>query len=281
MENAEDSNSEKLICFSFSETIKEKLMQQIFTNHTEYTLAEDLKRLRFITTLITEHLPPGSKILDVGCGTGNNAYQLAQMGYTVKGIDPDSDSIAYAREKFKHPNLRYELNDANSMDSENDVYDGIVCSEVLEHLDHPENLVKSIKKLLRPEGIFAATVPNGYGPRELFVTRIMLFLHYKMPGIRKAVDHLKKTLGYSGTTTQSKAEHLEHKHFFSKNAITRLISGNGFELIKFSNANFIEATFPISLITNRILVLKEWDCRLADYLPHHLTSGFYMGWRGS
>lgn len=256
-------------------------MQQPFTNHTEYKLAEDLKRLRFITGLIAEHLPPGSKILDVGCGNGNTAYQLAKMGYKVKGIDLDGESIAYAKEKFRHPDLQFEINDANAMDSETDTYDGVVCSEVLEHLDHPENLVKSIKKLLRPDGIFAATVPNGYGPRELFVTRIMLNLHHNAPGLRKAINRLKKILGYSGTTTQSKAEHLEHKQFFSKNAITRLISGNGFELIKFSNANFIEATFPISLITNRVLILKEWDCRLADYLPHHLTSGFYMGWRGS
>jgi SAM-dependent methyltransferase len=249
-----------------------------YINYTEYTLPEDLKRLRFITEIFLEGLPEGSSIIDIGCGNGNVAYQLAKIGYKVTGIDLDESSISYAREKFKHPNLKFEVQDALLINSGKIQYDGIVCSEVLEHLDHPEILLKAIKKLLRPAGIFVATVPNGYGPRELFVTRIMLFLHHNMPGVRRGINKLKKLLGYSGTTIQSKSEHLEHKQFFTKKAVTRLISGHGFGLIKFSNANFIEATFPISLLTNRILILKEWDCRLADYLPHQFTSGFYLGW---
>jgi len=254
-------------------------MGRTFTNYTDYILPEDLKRLRFITEVMQQNLPEGSEILDVGCGTGNVAFQLAQVGYKVTGIDLDELSISYAREKFKHPGLKYEVKNALSINSEEKQYDGIICSEVLEHLDHPEILVGYIKTLLKPQGIFIATVPNGYGPRELFVTRIMLFINHNMPGVRRGINSVKKLLGYQGTTVQSKAEHLEHVQFFTKKAITGLISRHGFKMTRFNNANFIEATFPISLITNRILILKEWDCRLANYLPHWLSSGFYTGWR--
>lgn len=43
-------------------------------------------------------LPPGASVLDVGCGTGQFTRRLAAAGYTVTGVDPDPERIAYARQ---------------------------------------------------------------------------------------------------------------------------------------------------------------------------------------
>lgn len=49
----------------------------------------------FIAALV----PPGSSVLDAGCGTGRVAGRLAALGYEVMGVDPDENMIAVARER--------------------------------------------------------------------------------------------------------------------------------------------------------------------------------------
>jgi SAM-dependent methyltransferase len=42
-------------------------------------------------------LPPGSRVLDAGCGTGRVAIRLAELGHTVVGVDVDASMLAVAR----------------------------------------------------------------------------------------------------------------------------------------------------------------------------------------
>jgi hypothetical protein len=85
-------------------------------------------------------------------------------------------------------------------------------------------------------------------------------------------------MGYHGTD-QSKAENLDHLHFFTLRQIHKLAQKNGFEIVKKGKANFIENTFPTSLFTNRIYALRVWDNKVADYLPYFMVSGFFTVWK--
>jgi hypothetical protein len=82
-------------------------------------------------------------------------------------------------------------------------------------------------------------------------------------------------LGYRGTTIQSNASSLEHIQFFSLTSLRNLAQNAGFQLIEIRPANFIEAIFPLSLITKVIKPLQKLDCRFADVLPVTWSSGFY------
>lgn len=44
-------------------------------------------------------VPPGSRILDAGCGTGRVAIRLAELGYSCAGVDLDASMLAVARER--------------------------------------------------------------------------------------------------------------------------------------------------------------------------------------
>jgi len=56
-------------------------------------------RSRISEILEQRSLPPGSRVLDLGCGTGDLAVWLAQKGYEAYGIDIAPTAIAWAKEK--------------------------------------------------------------------------------------------------------------------------------------------------------------------------------------
>ena len=191
-----------------------------YSRYTTYQDAEDFKRLDFIVNSIKDLNKKNAYVLDIGCGNGNISLALGALGYNVLGIDIDAVSIKNATAKNTFKNVHFEVSDANAF-SINDNFDAIVCSEVLEHLDRPWELVKSIYRILKPGGILVATVPNGKGPREILVTRPILWLHAKDLG--KPVDTFKRLLGYSNTTLQSRMKILTHTQFFSVESFRKLI----------------------------------------------------------
>jgi 2-polyprenyl-3-methyl-5-hydroxy-6-metoxy-1,4-benzoquinol methylase len=52
-----------------------------------------------MTRLFIEHIVPGEKVLDIGCGLGTNAQWLARQGYQVTGIDISPTAIKHAQQK--------------------------------------------------------------------------------------------------------------------------------------------------------------------------------------
>jgi len=246
-----------------------------YLKYTTYKDVEDVKRLNFIVDSVKGLNNTEAKILDIGCGNGNIAMALGSLGYNVTGVDIDQLSVNTARERNKFPNVKFEVLDANSF-AMVDAFDGVICSEVLEHLHKPYELAESIYRILKPGGVFVATVPNGYGPRELLITRPMQYLGKK--GMDGPINGFKRMLGYSAKTMQSSNEDLTHVQFFSVGAFIRLLTGVGFKKLDFQNADFLERIFPYSLLTRRCKLLQTIDCKVIDYLPRHLTCGFYTSW---
>ena len=246
-----------------------------FVKFTTYSDIEDIKRLHFIVNSVQKLDNKAAKILDIGCGNGNISLALGALGFEVLGIDIDPKSIQLAASRNSFPNVSFQVLAADSIALEG-VYDAIICSEVLEHLAEPELLSNNIYRILRPGGVLVATVPNGFGPRELLITRPMQFLTKK--GWDKPIVLLKKLLGYNAITIQSSNEDLTHLQFFNINGFNSMLIGCGFKRISFKNSDFLGRIFPLSLLTRRFALLQKMDCALADFLPHQLSSGFYTSW---
>ena len=128
-----------------------------------YTRYADIKRLDFIKKNLAESIPPNGTVLDVGCGNGIISLQLGKEGYAVHGIDMSDKSIENAKQKNPFTNVTFSVMDAETMRASGQRYDAIVCSEVLEHLNQPSNLVHQLADILQPNGILLVTVPNGTG----------------------------------------------------------------------------------------------------------------------
>ncbi|MFT5336553.1 MAG: 2-polyprenyl-3-methyl-5-hydroxy-6-metoxy-1,4-benzoquinol methylase [Luteibaculaceae bacterium] len=61
--------------------------------------------------------------------------------------------------------------DADNLEEQTEQFDGIICSEVLEHLKDLGALVQSFSPWIKPGGTLIAPVPNGQSPREVLVTK--------------------------------------------------------------------------------------------------------------
>lgn len=246
-----------------------------YAKQTTYNDIEDLKRLSFIVETIKENAPEKGKVLDLGCGNGNISLAIGSCGYNVLGLDLDETSIKNAKARNKFENVVFDVKNAEELDV-NDKFDAIVCSEVLEHLFKPEDLVKVIWNLLKENGVFIATVPNGYGPREMVVTKPVQFL--MRHGFGNFIVGFKRMLGFKNVTLQSASGDLTHIQFYSKGRFTGMIKNAGFKSLKFAHANFVEKAIPFSLLAKRIKLLQQFDCAVADYLPSFMVSGFNSSW---
>lgn len=80
--------------------------------------------------LIDALVPPGSRILDAGCGTGRVGAVLARAGHTVVGVDLDRVLIAAAEQD--HPGSRWILGDLATLDLPSqgivEGFDAVVCA---------------------------------------------------------------------------------------------------------------------------------------------------------
>jgi 2-polyprenyl-3-methyl-5-hydroxy-6-metoxy-1,4-benzoquinol methylase len=245
----------------------------------EFERIADKKRVDFIITAISSHSPKRSSVLDMGCGNGFISKAAADKGFSVTATDISEKTISEAQTLNPHQNIHYRVFRHTDLEAETGRYDAIICSEVLEHLSDPHALLILLRRCLKDTGVLIVTVPNGRGPRELFVTRPVQYLLRKNNILSRSLKALKKMLGYTGQTQQSSADDLTHLQFFTVRSLKSLAARSGFAITTIAKTNFIEQVFPVSLLTKRIKPLQRLDCAVAELLPLAFTSGFMSVWR--
>lgn len=117
--------------------------------------------------------PPGSRILDVGAGTGRDAAILASLGHDVRAVEPSSELRALA--VARHGELRGRISPGFLPDSLPDAstlggtFDGILCSAVLQHLPRHalDDAVVALRGLTRLHGRVLVSIPSDSSGRTL------------------------------------------------------------------------------------------------------------------
>jgi len=98
----------------------------------------------------------GSRVLEVGCGTGAFAHLLMDRSeLTYRGFDFSSVAVEAAKKRTQRPEAFF-VGDATRVDSYRSDYDTIVCTEVLEHIQHDLDVVKN----WQAEALCVCSVPN-------------------------------------------------------------------------------------------------------------------------
>ena len=100
------------------------------------------------------------RVLDIGCGGGILAEQLHKQGAIVTGIDSSSKSITIARQHAKEQNYDIEYINKSIFDiTDCNSFDFIVCFEMIEHIDKPNELIKKINEIsAKKSGLFLSTI---------------------------------------------------------------------------------------------------------------------------
>lgn len=94
----------------------------------------------------TDHLEITDSVLDIGCGNGNNAYDVAKKAKEVVGIDIEQKYINVAKKKFQKSNVTYIVGDATTYQF-GKKFDKVILSNVLEHIDHRVEFLKKLHPL--------------------------------------------------------------------------------------------------------------------------------------
>ena len=118
----------------------------------------------YILPKLLSLIPPDARrVVDLGCGSGFLAGQLAARGLQVIGVERSEDGIAHAR--AGHPGIRFEQASVDTDLSRvlGGGFDVVISTEVIEHLTFPRNLLRNGLSLLRPGGLMLITTPyHGY-----------------------------------------------------------------------------------------------------------------------
>jgi len=124
-------------------------------------------------SLITEHLTPSSKVLDVGCGAGIPVARHLAETFSLTGIDISSTMIALARENV--PTAHFIIADVMETEFPASSFDAIVSFYAIFHIPRQEhlNLFRRLARWLRPGGLLLFTIANkddgaGYTEDDFF-----------------------------------------------------------------------------------------------------------------
>lgn len=109
-------------------------------------------------------LPTGTRVLDIGCGTGALCGAFKRRGCEVVGCDLSETGLDLARKTF--PGCRFEHMGVGELSLQRlgeAPFDLVVSTEVIEHLYAPKKLAHAAFEALRPGGRFIVTTPyHGY-----------------------------------------------------------------------------------------------------------------------
>ncbi|MFO7752099.1 MAG: class I SAM-dependent methyltransferase [Desulfobacteraceae bacterium] len=129
-------------------------------------------------TINPEHIncAPGDRILDMGCGEGRHiAAVCSRKGVKCTGSDKSFQNLLETREKLETHKRMNEFraeaaglagSDIRDLPFQTEIFDTVICSEVLEHIDQDEKAVKELVRVLKPGKILAVSVP-GFLPERL------------------------------------------------------------------------------------------------------------------
>lgn len=197
-----------------------------------------MKLMRFgVTQLLRERAAivakvagQGSRVLDIGCGSGAFARMMAGRGYDAVGVEPfslgrpvDEPHLRLVRARFA--DVRHELG----------TFDVITMWHVLEHIPSPKQLLEEALEVLEPDGVLVVSVPNFASWQSRFFEGG--WFHLDPPRHVTHFDHGTLHALFDGLDLEIFAERTFHIEYgpvgWLQSALNRVLRPNFlFELVK-------------------------------------------------
>jgi SAM-dependent methyltransferase len=181
------------------------------------------------------HLRPGTRALEIGCGTGLFTSYFAATGADVLAVDISPDLLTLARQRpIPSSRVRFQLGRFEDLHHE-EPFDAVIGSSVLHHLEL-ETALPQLVRLLRPGGWCSFAEPNMLNPQ--------VFLERRVP-------YLRKRLHVSPDETA-----------FVRWPFARMLRAHGLEDVRIAPFDWLHPFTPSVLITSVLSV-----SRIVERLP--------------
>lgn len=115
-----------------------------------------------IVDQIVCQIAPGAEVLDIGCGIGDLLIEVRSRMPSVKvhGLDFSEKAVEGARARIPDGQFVQFAID-RSLPYESNSFDVVLCTDVLEHLEHPQLIAAELVRICRPNGLVCIVVPDG------------------------------------------------------------------------------------------------------------------------
>jgi len=161
--------------------------------------------------MLLSHLKPGMTF----------TRELARAGADVVAVDVSPELLEIARANCSAPNIRYQIQNAYALSYSERVFDSVVGSSVLHHLEIKKAL-RDIYRVLKPGGTIYFTEPNMLNPQI---------------AIQKNIPWIKRKLGDSPDETA-----------FFRWSLRRLLEQTGYRDVRIDPFDFLHPKTPVALI---------------------------------
>jgi len=235
-------------------------------------------------SLINERLDLGNaSVLDIGFGSGGFLLALAQKSKIVTGVDISPDIVKKMRERIrqqKQKNIRILCESAVNLPFENNVFDLIILNGVLEYTAQDQKgppkdthikILKHIRKMLKPRGLFYLGIENRYYLKFILGHRD----HYEMRFSNVLPRNLSKFISKNILKKEAR------NHIYSYNEYVELLGEAGFNdplfFTALPNYKAPEYIIPIENIEDvREAILKTHTKKLYQYVCYSLALSKYL-----
>lgn len=168
---------------------------------------DDYSRNRLLARVTRDWEGAGKSMVDIGCGPGIVAQHFFDLGYDVSGIDASPLAVEMANQRgigqFVVGNVERALPFADSC------ADVVFWGDNVEHLIEPQNALREIRRILRPNGCLIVTCPNlGY-----WKFRLIYLMRGSLP---RTEGHLNPPWAW------------EHIRFFTPSILRDFLADGGF-----------------------------------------------------
>lgn len=106
----------------------------------------------------TPDLPPGARVAELGSGAGHFVRHALARGWKVHAVEPASEPAARLA---RDPRVHVHRGSAEAIDVAPGTFDAVFAWMVVEHLEHPQTVLRKVAAALRPGGYFVFSVPNA------------------------------------------------------------------------------------------------------------------------
>ncbi|MBI3258777.1 MAG: class I SAM-dependent methyltransferase [Ignavibacteriae bacterium] len=189
------------------------------------------------------------KLLDAGCSFGYGTNYFSAYSEETYGIEIEQDMVDIAKQRY--PNINFLQGALDDLPFENNTFDALICTDVLEHVPSEIPALNELFRVLKPRGTFILTTPH----KGLFTLLDPYNYGYYL---RKNFTWLYKIL-YKILTRQSafKTEPgYKHRHY-TKKELTALLDASSF------NGHYsIEKVFRSGLLAEVIAMNIELAAQL-------------------
>lgn len=208
--------------------MENKILDRVLSQEIDPAYA---RRSQLILLSIVKQKP--RKILDIGCGRGFYITMCSKLlpDAEIYGIDTNLEYIAKATDiSDTYKNIKIKEGSIYKIPFENNTFDAIICSEVMEHLTDEANALHELKRVLKPKGSLYLTVPSSRFPILWDPLNWFLMKFFK--------THVNKDIWWLAGIWA------DHERLYTQESLSSLVQERGFKV--YSSETILHYCWPFT-----------------------------------